>query len=368
VRAPPFKRVVLFGVLLLVGVALGCVAWHYWRFFQVHVRTDDAYVMATVVEIQARVPGRVSEVFADENWQVATHELLVRLDPADFKVAVEEEQASLLQARERIDQQYAAVESARAEVRVSQAELAQEKLDFARADGLFRKHVLPEDQWEQAQTALRVARARRRAAATRLEQARASLGGRLEGPRYARSSVKRSRAALAAARLNLAYTQIRAPVRGFVSQKRVEVGQWVQPGQRLMTLIPLDDVWVEANFKETQLTHVRLGQPARIVADIYPDHTYRGHVASISSGTGAAFSLLPPQNATGNWVKVVQRLPVKIELEAPPTADLPLRVGLSLKVQIDTQKRDGQALLPLRENIAGTPQAHPAGPSTPRSD
>jgi membrane fusion protein, multidrug efflux system len=158
--------------------------------------------------------------------------------------------------------------------------------------------------------------------------------------------------------LNLSYCTLVAPMEGMVSRKAIEIGQRVQPGQALMALLPLHKVYIEANYKETQLTHVRVGQPVEIRADVYPDHVYHGIVESLSGGTGAAFSLLPPENATGNWVKVVQRLPIKITLTEPPPPDLPLRVGLSVEASIDISHRDGSrlsSLLQAQEQKAGAP-------------
>jgi membrane fusion protein (multidrug efflux system) len=153
------------------------------------------------------------------------------------------------------------------------------------------------------------------------------------------------KAELDTARLNLSYCTLPAPVDGYVDQKWVQVGDRIAPGQALMAVVPLQAAYVEANFKETELTDVRLGQPAKIRADIYPGFAYRGRVAGIGAGTGAAFSLLPPENATGNWIKIVQRVPVKIVLNTPPPPERPLRVGLSLTVTIDTGDRSGGTLI-----------------------
>ena len=155
----------------------------------------------------------------------------------------------------------------------------------------------------------------------------------------------RSMADLEAARLNLSYCVIAAPIEGYVAQRNIQVGDRVQPGQALMAVVPLSKIYVEANFKETQLTNVRIGQPASISADIYPGYAYTGKVSGIRAGTGAAFSLIPPENATGNWIKVVQRIPVRIELDKPPLLDHPLRVGASLDVTIDVADRSGSYLL-----------------------
>ncbi|MSQ48595.1 MAG: HlyD family secretion protein [Deltaproteobacteria bacterium] len=190
------------------------------------------------------------------------------------------------------------------------------------------------------------------------EQARAALGTTITGERSEHSLVKQAEASVHEAELNLSYCTLVAPMEGMVSRKAIEVGQRVQPGQALMALLPLHKVYIEANYKETQLTDVRVGQSVEIRADVYPDHVYRGTVESLSGGTGAAFSLLPPENATGNWVKVVQRLPVKITLTEPPPPDLPLRVGLSVEASIDISHHDGprlNSLLQEHEQKEGAP-------------
>ncbi|MGC8495545.1 MAG: efflux RND transporter periplasmic adaptor subunit, partial [Syntrophobacteraceae bacterium] len=155
----------------------------------------------------------------------------------------------------------------------------------------------------------------------------------------------RLKAELRGARLQLSYCTIHAPIDGYVAEKSVQVGDRIQPGQALMAVVPLKEIYVEANFKETQLTDVRVGQPATVSADIYPSHTYKGKVVGIRAGTGAAFSLIPPENATGNWIKVVQRIPVKIAFDKPLPPAYPLRVGASLEVSIDVKNRKGPLLL-----------------------
>ncbi len=177
----------------------------------------------------------------------------------------------------------------------------------------------------------------------------AALGGNLNAPRDEHAIVQQALAAVREAELNLSYCTITAPINGWVSQRAVDVGQHVQPGQELMAVVPLQAVYIEANYKETELTGVRVGQPVEIQADIYPGHVFRGRVDSLSAGTGAVFSLLPPENATGNWVKVTQRVPVKIALDQPFPPNLPLRVGLSVVVTIDTTSKSGPLLVSLMQ-------------------
>jgi membrane fusion protein (multidrug efflux system) len=179
------------------------------------------------------------------------------------------------------------------------------------------------------------------------EHAQAALGAISKTEQAAHPLVQQVEAVVREAELNLSYCTIVAPIEGMTSKKAIEVGQRIQPGQPLFAVVPLQGVYVEANYKETQLTNVRVGQPVEIRADIYPGHVYYGKVDSLSAGTGAAFSLLPPENATGNWVKVVQRVPVKVILNEPPPVEKPLRVGLSVEATIDTTNRDGALLTSL---------------------
>ncbi|MGZ6227290.1 MAG: HlyD family efflux transporter periplasmic adaptor subunit, partial [Candidatus Binataceae bacterium] len=205
--------------------------------------------------------------------------------------------------------------------------------------------VVSSEFYDQAATAMRVAMATEGLAEHQLVQAEAALGvNREDHTRYDRPVVEQASAALEAARLNLSYTVIRAPFEGIVTRKSVHVGHRVEVGQPLMALVPIRGLYITANYKETQLTDVRVGQPADVEADIYPGYVYRAHVDSISIGTGSAFALLPPENATGNWVKVVQRIPVKIVLDNPEPMDKPLRMGLSVEVTIDISDTRGPLL------------------------
>ena len=364
-------------LVLPLGVYYGVRTWAY---YSTHVSTDNAYVHADVAQITPRIAGTVAELLVDENWWVKPGQVLVFLDPQDSEVRLADARAARQKARETVDQLFAAVEvaaerqneagaqvaAAQAQLAAAQAEFHQADLDFQRAKQLFAEQVISAQQFDLAQTRYDVALSRlhtqqrqleqaKQTQATRakeLEQARAALGPATTTERSAHSIVKQAEAAVREAELNLSYCTLAAPIEGMVSRKAVEVGQRVQPGQPLMAIVPLHRAYIEANYKETQLTHVRVGQPAEIWADIYPGYAYRGKVESLSGGTGAAFSLLPPENATGNWVKVVQRLPVKITLEEPPPADKPLRMGFSVEVSIDTSNRQGPLLSSLLQKQA----------------
>ncbi|MBI3796294.1 MAG: HlyD family secretion protein [Deltaproteobacteria bacterium] len=363
------QRWLLLFVLLLAVPGGGYYGFRAWSYYSSHVTTDNAYVHADVAQITPRIAGTVEAILAKENWWVKPGQVLVRLDPRDSEVRLAEVQAALTHARETVDQLFAAVtvaeerrkatqaqiQTAQAEVVTAQAEFRQAELDFQRATQLSEEKIIPIQRFDQAKTQYDTALSRFHARQQQLEeakkmettrgreweQARAALGQAASGERSEHSLVKQAEAAVHEAELNLSYCTLVAPVEGLMSRKAIEVGQRVQPGQPLMAVVPLHLVYIEANYKETQLTHVRVGQPAEIRADIYPDYVYRGQVESLSGGTGAAFSLLPPENATGNWVKVVQRLPVKILLAEPPPPEKPLRVGLSVEVSIDISNRQG---------------------------
>ncbi len=381
------KKKWLVALLLLIGLLVGgyygLVAW---KHAATHVSTDNAYVQADMAQITPRVHGTVIDVLIHENWWVKPGQVLVRLDTRDYEVRLNEAKAALTRARESVDQLFAAVavaderrratqsqiQTAQAEVAVVQAEFHQAELDLQRATQLSEEQIIPIQRFDQAKTQYNAARSRLHAKQQQLEEAkqnettrkretdhaRAALGNTVADERSEHSLVKQAEAAVHEAELNLSYCTLVAPMEGMVSRKAIEVGQRVQPGQALMALLPLHKVYIEANYKETQLTHVRVGQPVEIRADVYPDHVYHGTVESLSGGTGAAFSLLPPENATGNWVKVVQRLPVKITLSEPPPPDLPLRVGLSVEASINISSQDGPRLSSLLQEQGrkeGTP-------------
>jgi membrane fusion protein (multidrug efflux system) len=231
------------------------------------------------------------------------------------------------------------------------------QIDFQRAKELRSQGVVSREFYDQAQTAENVALADQALANHQVQQARAALGadvtanGGQDHARYDRAIVQQAQASVEAAKLDLSYTQIRAPLSGIITRKSVHIGNRVQPGEPLLAIVPVDRLYVTANYKETQLTDVRVGQPATVEADIYPGFIYHAHVDSISVGTGAAFALLPPENATGNWVKVVQRVPVKVVLNQPPPADKPLRMGLSVEVTIDIADTSGPLISSTLQNL-----------------
>jgi len=288
-----------------------------WRYYSTHVTTDNAYVDVTVAQITPRVPGAVAEVLVEDNWWVKPGQVLVRLDPQEYEVRVADAKAALQKARETVDQLFAAVAVAEertkeanaqvaathAQVAAAQAEFHQADLDLKRAQELSTQEIIPVQQLDLAKTRYNVALSRlntqqkqleqsKQAEGTRakeLEQAKAALGAATITERAAHSLARQAEAVLREAELNLSYCTLVAPIEGIVSKKAIEIGQRVQPGQPLMAVVPLHHVYIEANYKETQLTDVRVGQPAEIRADIYLGYVYRGRVDSLIAGTVAAF-------------------------------------------------------------------------------
>ncbi len=341
----PIARTILLALVVVVILAAIYPAYRYYQYFENHVSTDDAYVDGSVSLVSSRVPGTVNKLYVMDNWTVKAGDLLLTLDPRDYEVRVAQAQAQLERAKQSVDELYAQLEAAQAGVNLAASQLRETQLDYNRAKALREQNVVSAQYFDQATTALRVAVADEALAQHQLQQARAALGGDIvDHARYDRPIVQQAEAMLQAAKLDLSYTEIRSPIDGIITRKSVHVGNRIQPGEPLMAIVPVDRLYVTANFKETQLTDVRVGQPADIRADIYPNFVYRGHVDSISVGTGAAFALLPPENATGNWVKVVQRVPVKVVLNEPPPPDKLLRMGLSVEVTIDISDKRGPLL------------------------
>ncbi len=317
---------ILLVLLLLLGLA---AAGFYYAYSKTRVRTDDAYVHATIYPVSARIPGTVLEVRVEDNQLVERDQLLVRLDPEDPSLKVRMAKAALASARTYLEEAKIGLRGAAAEDRLIEAKLAQAKVDLARAETLWKKGSISKEQYDRAVTQHRVLSAQRLVTRAKIAAAKARIAS-------SETNLENAKAQLAQAELLLSYTEIRSPGRGSVSRKSVEAGQVVQPGVPLMAVVDLDDLWVEANFKESQLEQIRSGQQVEVRMDLSPGYVFRGHVESIHAGTGAAFSLFPPENATGNWVKIVQRVPVKVVLDGyAPGPDTPrLRVGMSAEVTV----------------------------------
>jgi membrane fusion protein (multidrug efflux system) len=325
---------VILLVLLLVGCALG---FRFWTRSKTHVTTDNAFVEAHVYSVSPRVPGTVVTVPVRDNQLVKKGDLLVELDATDYGVRVRNAAAGLAMAKNETSGDYANVEEKKAAASNARVRLEQTELDLRRGRALFAREVIPKEQLDRLETARKAAAAQFQEAGEGVRRAEAELGLTGTGSKEAR--VAQRAAQLKEAELNLSYARVYAPADGYVTRKSVEAGNNVQAGQPLMALVALDDAWVTANYKERQLTHVRPGQAVEFEVDTYPGRTFRGSVESIMAGTGAAFSLLPPENATGNYVKVVQRIPVKIVIDKTSDPEHLLRVGMSVVPTIMTERK-----------------------------
>ncbi len=316
------KKKKLIYLLVIVGLILGVfTAMHIIRGFT-HVVTDDAYITGRVHSIASKISGTVKEVLIDDNQAVKKGALLVEIDPADYEIKVKEAEAALSAERARLVDAQAGIKSAEANLEVQEVVFNQSDLDKKRGESLYKDEVIPKEKHEKILTAYDMAAAKVKALEEELEKAKSSK--ELE-----ESLIKQKEAALKAAQLNLSYTKIYAPTDGYITNKSVETGNQIQPAQPLMAVVALDDIWIVANYKETQLKNVKAGERAEVRVDTYPGKIFSGKVDSIMAGTGAAFSLFPPENALGNYVKVVQRIPVKIVFDKSSDEGHVLRIGMS---------------------------------------
>ena len=356
----------LFILLLAAGlVAVVATEWDWWVGSARWQTTDDAYLTADLTPLAAKVPGYVRHVVVQDFQRVKAGDLLVQIVDDDYRAELAQAEGNVASAQasaETIAQQkllqIASIAEAQATIRSSEADLTRYHLESVRQESLLATGIAGTRQIvEQAVDD------EQRAAAT-LAVNRAKLSQQVEQLKVLDSQEAQARAAIAAqqaaadlARINLGYTRITAPVDGMVGQRQVQDGQYVSAGTQVISIVPLPHVWVIANYKETQMTRVRIGQPARVTVDAFPGSVLHGHVDSWSPASGAQFSLLPPDNATGNFTKVVQRIPVKIVLDSDPAVDDLLRPGMSVIPSIDTDDRHSRraALARLRVHLPGPP-------------
>jgi membrane fusion protein, multidrug efflux system len=315
----------VLGALIVAGMVTGGWLWYKSK---VELTTDDAFVTGHIHLISARVEGHIREVAVTDNQPIKAGQLLVALDDAVYRAKVAKAEAALAMARNATSGESAGVEAARAAVGQARARSEQAAIDLARGEALLARQVIPQERLDQLRTAAKVAKNALAQARQNLRQAEAQLGEVGLGGLKAR--IAERAAELDLAKLNLAYTRITAPVDGYVTRKSAEVGSNVKVGQPLLALVQLEEPWIVANYKESQLTHMEPGQKVEFSVDAFPGRTFSGKVDSIMAGTGAAFSLLPPENATGNYVKVVQRVPVKILIDRGSDPEHLLRVGMSV--------------------------------------
>jgi len=335
------KKVLILLALLFVlaGIAWGVYWFLVLRHFQ---ETDDAYVAGNQVQVMAQVSGSVNKVWFDDTDFVKKGDVLVSLDKTDAEQAFEKAQTALATSVRQTHQLMINAKQYQASIALQQTALAQAEADLKRREPLGASNLIGREELQHSRDAVATAKAQLDVA---VQQYNANQAMILNTSLEEQPAVKQAAAELRDAWLALQRTDIRSPMDGYVSRRSVQVGSQISTSTPLMAVVPATNLWIDANFKETQLAGVRIGQDATVVADIYGDDVvYHGKVVGLDMGTGSAFSLLPAQNATGNWIKVVQRLPVRIELNQDDIVKHPLRIGLSTLVKVDTTNKDGSAL------------------------
>jgi membrane fusion protein, multidrug efflux system len=335
------RRVLLIVAACILVIALAWALMEYFVFSR-REKTDDAYITGNQVRVSTQLSGTVVEILARNTARVEAGQVLLRLDPTDAQQNLERNAALLAQTVRQVRQLTAQSGQFDAQISARRLELRQAEADLARREPLLTEKAVAGEEVQHARMAVAVNRAALRQAQQQSQAAQALVDNI---PLSQNPAVLAARTAYKEAWLAVQRTTVVAPISGYVALRSVQLGQRVMPGEPLMSIIPLQDVWLEANFKENQLRHLRIGQEARVVADVYGrDVVFHGKVIGLSAGTGAAFSLLPPQNAAGNWIKVVQRVPVKIALDAKELEEHPLRIGLSTTTTIATDDRSGPVL------------------------
>ncbi len=347
------KALTVVSLVVLLGLAYGGYTWYAGRHQE---STDNAYVQGNVIQITPQMGGTVTAILADDTDFVKAGQPLVQLDPADAKVALQLAQANLAQAVRQVRGLYANNQTLQTQitqrdtdVAKAQTEVARATDDLARRQSLVGNGAVSKEELAHAQSQLAQAQSMLAAAKASVGTARDQLGSNqtlTDGTRLENHpSVEAASAKVREAYLALHRATLPAPIDGYLAKRTVQLGQRVAAGTPLMSVIALNTLWVDANFKEVQLRNIRVGQPVTLTADLYGKRVeYKGTVAGLGAGTGAAFSLLPAQNATGNWIKVVQRVPVRVALDPQEVAANPLRIGLSMEATVDVTQQDGKAL------------------------
>ncbi|MGH8378767.1 MAG: HlyD family secretion protein [Gammaproteobacteria bacterium] len=329
---PRIRRLLLMIVLPLILILLGL--W-YWAHTTRYQSTDNAYIYANQVSVTPQVSGRVVSVPVTQNQAVTPGQILLEIDPVPFQLALDQANANLKTVSDKIRGQQESLRASQAQLAGAQANVAYLKRDVQRKTNLEKRDVVPVARLDEIKTNLTIAEQKTLALKAQIAQIEASLGGNANQPITQQAAYLQALAARDKATLELSYATIKAPAAGVVTEVDIKPGDVVTAGRPVFALVMSGERWVNANFKETQLTHVHVGQKAEITVDTYPHDKWEGTVVSMSPGTGSVFSVLPAQNATGNWVKVVQRIPVRILIDTKPDGP-DLRAGMSAEVTIDT--------------------------------
>lgn len=335
------KRMLLLlgGFFLAAGLAYAIFWFSYGQYYQ---ETDDAYVSGNLVQLMPQITGNVVAVYADDTSPVKSGQTLVTLDGTDARLALQNAETGLAETVRSVKQLYASAGELRAIVNEKQTVLSKARQDLERRGQLIEGHAVSDEELQHARDNVSIAEASLASAQHRLSAALSAVENTTISTHPA---VLKAETRVRQAWLDCERTSIKAPANGYVAKRSVQVGERVNPSSALMVIVPLNEIWVDANFKEDQLRHIRIGQPVTLTSDIYGgSFVFHGRVAGLGAGTGSVFSLLPPQNATGNWIKVIQRLPVRIRLDADEIAQHPLRIGLSMVAKVDTRDESGAVL------------------------
>ena len=345
------RRKYLLTLASLLFFIFGLAYFIYWFVELRHYQeTDDAYVAGNQLQIMSQITGSVTHIYVDNTDKVNQGERLITLDDTDAKQAFDRAKTALANSVRQTHQLIINNKQLQANINLKKTALEQAQNDYLRRESLAKTAAIGKEELQHYRDAVETAKA---ALEVAIQQYNANQALVLNTPLEQQPTIQQAASQLRDAWLTLQRTNIVAPMEGYVSRRSVQIGARINAGTPLMVVVPTDQIWVDANFKETQLANMRIGQPATVISDFYGDDiVYQGKVVGLDMGTGSAFSLLPAQNATGNWIKVVQRLPVRIELNPQQIAEHPLRIGLSMRVKVDTAETDGAVLAEKKQNNA----------------
>jgi membrane fusion protein (multidrug efflux system) len=333
------KGMIILSLIFLIIGLVWFLYWFIWGRFELY--TDNAYVNGNIVQVMPQISGTIVDIKAEETQLVTQGQVLVRLDPTDYAIALQRAKADLAQTVRQVRQYFENATQSKQNMLLNNANLVKAQLDLKRRMALVGTLAVSKEEVQHFKTSLEAAEASYQVA---ISQSKTAFALVANTHLYTHPLVETAKTNLKMAYLNLLRTTIVAPVTGYIAKRRVQPGQQVSMSSVLLAIIPLNDTWLDANYKESSLDYIRVDQPVTIYADAYPDIRYHGKVVGLNAGTGSAFALLPPQNATGNWIKILQRLPVRISLDPNELKANPLQLGLSLRVTIDIHNTDGKRM------------------------